>query len=174
MANEPTSFLPSVSKYLVMEQKDLNDVLFAADYTLKFYGKPMEKIHKQVWSRTIIDSGYTSHQWQGVLREWPSIGKFAPRPSEILEQLNLRRENKPRQNQQAEPVTTDCPAEIADAWRYWIPRFWGQPLPDRPPAEDQPDMEDEYLMTVNREARKAKMPEAIPDAYKLREVWGDI
>jgi len=63
-----------------MDQKELNDVLFAADYTLKFYGKPMEDIHRQVWSRTVVDSGYSSFQWQEVLREWPSIGKFAPKP----------------------------------------------------------------------------------------------
>jgi len=112
-----------------MEQKELNDVLFAADYTLKFYGKPMEKIHKQVWSRTVLDSGYSSFQWTEALREWPSIGKFAPRPSEILDQLNLKRENKPRSRATSEPLTTDCPEPIAKAWRYWIPIFWGQSLP---------------------------------------------
>lgn len=154
-----------------MEQKELNDVLFAADYTLKFYGKPMEKIHRQVWSRTIIDSGYSSHQWQEALREWPSIGKFAPKPSEILDHLNLKRENKPRSHQPSEPLTTDCPEPIAKAWRYWIPVFWGQSLPWGE-AEDADFSEAEaYLNLVNQEAKRLNMPEAIPDKYKIEQIW---
>lgn len=157
-----------------MEQKELNDVLFAVDYLLKFYGKSMEKIHKQVWSRTIIDSGYSSFQWQEALRQYPSIGKFAPKPSEILDQLNLRRENKPKGQSAPEPLTTNCPDHIANAWRYWVPRFWGQALPASTQQEDQPDKEDEYLMTINREAKRTNTPEAIPEIYRLREVWGDF
>jgi len=157
-----------------MEQKEINDVLFAVDYLLKFYGKSMEKIHKQVWSRTIIDSGYSSFQWQEALRRYPSIGRFAPRPSEILDQLNLQRENKPKSQPESQPLTTNCPEDISNAWRYWIPRFWGQPLPASTQQEDQPDKEDEYLMTVNREAKRANTPEAIPELYRLREVWGDF
>ena len=157
-----------------MEQKELNDVLFAVDYLLKFYGKSMEKIHKQVWSRTIIDSGYSSFQWQETLREYPSIGKFAPKPSEILDQLNLRRENKPKSQAAPEPLTTNCPDHIANAWRYWIPRFWGRDLPDGSRPKDQPEKEDQYLMTINREAKRTNTPEAIPKIYRLREVWGDV
>lgn len=153
-----------------MNQKELNDVLFAADYTLKFYGKSMEKIHKEVWSRTVIDSGYSSFQWQEALREWPSIGKFAPRPSEILDHLNLKRENKPRDfAPKSEPVA-ECPEPIAKAWRYWIPIFWGQSLPFE--SEDVDDAEAEaYLLLVNEEAKKGQMPEAIPDKYKIETIW---
>lgn len=157
-----------------MEQKELNDVLFAVDYLLKFYGKSMEKIHKQVWSRTIIDSDYSSFQWQEALRKYPSIGRFAPKPSEILDQLNLLRENKPKSQPASQPLTTNCPDHISNAWRYWIPRFWGQALPGSTQQEDQPDKEDEYLMTINREAKRANTPEAIPEIYRLREVWGDF
>jgi len=153
-----------------MEQKELNDVLFAADYTLKFYGKPMEKLHRQVWSRTVLDSGYSSFQWAEALREWPSIGKFAPRPSEILDQLNLKRENKPRSNATPEPLTTDCPEPIAKAWRYWIPIFWGQSLPFE--SEEIDDSEAEaWLLLVNEEAKRTNTPESIPEKFRIEQIW---
>lgn len=153
-----------------MEQKELNDVLFAADYTLKFYGKPMEKIHKQVWSRTVLDSGYSSFQWKEVLREWPSIGKFAPKPSEILEQLALKSENKPRRFDSKKEELEPCPEPIAKAWRYWIPVFWGQSLPFE--SEDVDEAEAEaYLLLVNEEAKRTNTPEAIPDNYKIEQIW---
>ena len=153
-----------------MEQKELNDVLFAADYTLKFYGKPMETIHKQVWSRTVLDSGYSSFQWQEALREWPSIGKFAPRPSEILDQLNLKRENKPRAQATSEPLTTDCPEPIAKAWRYWIPIFWGQSLPFKSEEIDYSEAE-AWLLLINEEAKRTNTPESIPNQYKIEQIW---
>ena len=128
-----------------MEQKDINDVLFAVEYTHKFYNKELQQVHKQVWSRTVLDSGYTAFQWKEVLREWPAISKFAPRPAEILEQLNLRRENTPREQKAPEPLTTDCPEPISKAWRYWIPIFWGQALPFK--SEDVDESEAEaYLL----------------------------
>lgn len=153
-----------------MEQKDLNDVLFAAEYTLKFYNKPMEQIHKQVWSRTVIDSGYSAFQWKECLREWPAIGKFAPRPSEILEQLSLKSENKPRDHTPSEPLTTDCPEPVAQAWRYWIPIFWGQSLPFKVGDIDESQAE-AYLLLVNEEAKRTNTPEAIPDNYKIEQIW---
>lgn len=153
-----------------MDQKELNDVLFAADYTLKFYGKPMEKIHRQVWSRTVTDSGYSSFQWQEVLRLWPSIGKFAPRPSEILEQLNLKRENKPRSFNSAKEELEPCPEPIAKAWSYWLPVFWGQSLPFESKDVDETEAE-AYLLLVNEEAKRTNTPEAIPDKFKIEQIW---
>lgn len=153
-----------------MNQKEINDVLFAVDYTHKFYNKQLEDIHKQVWSRTILDSGYTPFQWQEALRNWPAIGKFAPRPAEILEQLNLRRENTPKENKAPEPLTTDCPEPIANAWRYWIPIFWGQDLPFEQGKVDDSEAE-AYLILVNEEAKRTNTPESIPEKYKLELIW---
>lgn len=153
-----------------MEQKEINDVLFAVAYTHKFYNKELEQVHKQVWSRTVLDSGYTAFQWKEVLREWPAIGKFAPRPSEILEQLNLKRENKPRNYAPAEEPVSDCPEPISKAWRYWIPVFWGQSLPFQ--SEDVDESEAEaYLLLVNEEAKRTNTPEAIPEKYRIEQIW---
>jgi hypothetical protein len=153
-----------------LEKKELEDVLFAVKYTHQFYNKQLEDIHRQVWSRTVLDSGYSSFQWLECLRQWPSIGKFAPRPAEILEQLNLKRENKPKSYGSSEPLTTDCPEPIAKAWRYWIPIFWGQSLPFNVEEDDLGEAE-AYLLLVNEEAKRANTPEAIPDKYKLEQIW---
>lgn len=153
-----------------MEKKELEDVLFAVKYTHQFYNKQLEDVHRQVWSRTVLDSGYSSFQWLESLRQWPAIGKFAPRPAEILEQLNLKRENKPKNYQQSEPLTTDCPEPIAKAWRYWIPIFWGQSLPFDVEEADMGEAE-AYLILVNEEAKRTDTPDAIPDKYKLEQIW---
>lgn len=153
-----------------MDQKELNDVLFAVEYTHKFYNKSLEQVHKQVWSRTVIDSGYTSFQWQEALRNWPAIGKFAPRPAEILEQLNLNRENAPKHKEAPEPLTTNCPEPIANAWRYWIPVFWGESLPFEQGKVEESEAE-AYLILVNEEAKRTNTPESIPDQYKLEQIW---
>jgi hypothetical protein len=114
-------------------------------------------------------------QWQAVLKNYFQIGKFAPKPPEILEMLAEERQHTQAKAPAPKELTTDCPPHIADAWRYWIPKFWGQALPG-PSTEvvDHHEKEDEYLMTVNREAKRTRTPEAIPQAYKLREVWGDV
>ena len=153
-----------------MEKKDLEDVLFAVKYTHQFYNKQLEDIHRQVWSRTVLDSGYSSFQWLESLRQWPSIGKFAPRPAEILEQLHLKRDTKPRESSPAEPLTTDCPEPIANAWRYWMPIFWGEDLPFEQGEVDESQAE-AYLILVNEEAKRTNTPEAIPDTYRLEQIW---
>ncbi len=153
-----------------MDQKEIGDVLFAADYTLQFYGKSMQKIHKQVWSRTVLDSGYSAFQWQEALRQWPSIGKFAPRPAEILEHLNLQRDNKPRNFAPKKELVSDCPEPIALAWRYWIPIFWGQSLPFESDEIDDSQAE-AYLLLVNEEAKRTNTPESIPDKFKIELIW---
>ena len=153
-----------------MNQKEIGDVLFAADYTLQFYGKPMQKIHKQVWSRTVLDSGYSAHQWKEALRQWPAIGKFAPRPAEILGHLNLQRENQPKKFAPKEELVSDCPEPIAKAWRYWIPVFWGQSLPFQ--SEEVDDSEAEaWLLLVNEEAKRTNTPESIPEEFRIEQIW---
>jgi hypothetical protein len=153
-----------------VDRKELEDVMFAVKYTHQFYNKQLEEIHRQVWSRTVVDSGYTSFQWLESLREWPAVGKFAPRPAEILEQLHLKRDTRPKTSAPAEPLTTDCPEAIANAWRYWIPVFWGQSLPFDVEEMDVSEAE-AFLILINEEAKRTNTPEAIPDKYKLEQIW---
>jgi hypothetical protein len=157
-----------------MQSKEMGDVIFALKYCFEFYGKTLDKQQLQVWQNIIRSNSYNSVQWQTVLKQYFQVAKFAPKPPEILEMLAEERQHTQSRTPPPPPLTTNCPPDIADAWRYWIPKFWGQALPGpNTKPLDNPDKEDEYLMIVNREAKRTKIPEAIPQVYKLREVWGD-
>jgi hypothetical protein len=153
----------------------MGDVMFALKYCFSFYGKVLDKQQQQVWQSIIRSNSYTSTQWQAVLKNYFQVGKFAPKPPEILEMLAEERQHTQAKAPPPQEITTSCPLHIADAWRYWIPKFWGQALPG--PSTDvvaDHEKEEEYLMTVNREAKRTNTPEAIPPSFRLREVWNDL
>lgn len=151
-------------------------MVFALKYCFSFYGKTLDKQHLQVWQSIIRSNSYSSVQWQAVLKQYFQVAKFAPKPPEILEMLaEERQRTQTRTTQAPEPLTTDCPEHISIAWMYWLPKFWGMPVPGASTiAVPNPELEDEYLMTVNREAKRTNTPEAIPTAFKMQEVWGDV
>ena len=158
-----------------MTSKEMGDVVFALKYCFEFYGKTLDKQQLQVWQNIVRSNSYNSVQWTTVLKHYFQVGKFAPKPPEILEMLAEERQHTQAKSPPPKELTTDCPPHIADAWRYWIPRFWDQPLPEASTeVVGNPEKEDEYLLTVNREARRTNTPEAIPPAFRLREVWGDL
>ena len=158
-----------------MNNKDLGDVVYALKYCFSFYGKELDKQQLQVWQNIIRGNSYNAVQWQAVLKNYFQVGKFAPKPPEILEMLAEEREHTQAKKPPPQPLTTNCPEHIASAWRYWLPKFWGMAVPGVSTIPvPQPELEDEYLMTVNREAKRTNTPEAIPQGFKLREVWGDV
>ena len=88
--------------------------------------------------------------------------------------LAEEREHTQAKTPPPQPLTTNCPEHIASAWRYWLPKFWGMAVPGVSTiVVSDPEVEDKYLMTVNREAKRTNSPEAIPEGFKLNEVWGD-
>jgi hypothetical protein len=155
-----------------VNNKDLGDVVYALKYCFSFYGKELDKQQLQVWQNIIRGNSYNSVQWQTVLKNYFQVGKFAPKPPEILEMLAEEREHTQAKAPQPEPLTTNCPKHIADAWRYWLPKFWGMAVPGVSTIVDTDIDEDESLLLVNREAKRTNTPEAIPAAYQLKEVWG--
>ena len=155
-----------------MNNKDLGDVVFALKYCFEFYGKTLDKQQLQVWQSIIRSNSYNAVQWQTVLKNYFQVGKFAPKPPEILEMLAEERQHTQAKEPQPEPLTTDCPEHIANAWRYWLPKFWGMAVPGASTIVDTDIDEDESLLLVNREAKRTNTPEAIPPAYQLKEVWG--
>lgn len=149
--------------------------MFALNYCFEFYGKTLDRHQKQVWQNIIRANSYNSVQWTTVLKNYFQVGKFAPKPPEILEMLAQEREHTQGRKPPPEPITTNCPEDIANAWRYWLPKFWGMAVPgDSTKVVHHPELEDQYLMTVNREAKRTNTPEAIPPSFKLREVWNDL
>ena len=157
-----------------MDRKEEGDVIHAVQTTFAFYGKQLDDLQRGVWSRIVRDSGYTAFQWKDVLRKWFTVGKFAPRPAEIMELLSLNVGVGKAKAEPPAPLTTDCPPDIARAWTYWLPIFWGEALPFASNVTVDESQAEKYLHVVNHEAKKVNAPESIPDEYKLEEVWGDI
>jgi hypothetical protein len=157
-----------------MDRKEEGDVIHAVQTTFAFYGKQLDDLQRGVWSRIVRDSGYTAFQWKDVLRKWFTVGKFAPRPSEIMELLSLNVGVGKTRAEPTAPLTTDCPPETAKAWTYWLPIFWGEALPFASNVIVDESQAEKYLHIVNHEAKRVNAPESIPNEYKLEEVWGDI
>lgn len=155
-----------------MNNKDMGDVMFALNYCFEFYGKTLDKQQKQVWQNIIRGNSYNSVQWQAVLKQYFQVAKFAPKPPEILEMLAEERQHNQAKKPPPPPLTTNCPKHIEDAWRYWIPRFHKQEIPGPATAVDSDIDEDASLLVINQEAKRANLEDAIPKAYKLKEVWG--
>ena len=159
-----------------MDNVGRDDVLHALKYCYEFYRKPFLDIDKQVWGGMIRDHNYTAFQWQEEIRAYMARGTFCPKPKEILAQLSENKERKALRS--AEPVaeiTTDCPPEISNAWMYWAPIFHGQALPfasNKLEVEVDESLAEAWLLLVNEEAKRNNMPEAVPDKFKMREVWG--
>lgn len=159
-----------------MDNVGRDDVLHALRYCYEFYRKPFQDIDKQVWGGMIRDHNYTVFQWKEEIRAYMARGTFCPKPKEILSQLAENHERKALRST-AEPVQIEdtCPPEVSAAWRYWTPIFHGQDLPFASnKLEGKPDDEqiENWLLIVNREAKRTQTPEAVPDQYRLKEVWG--
>lgn len=157
-----------------MDRKEEGDVIHAVQTTFAFYNKQLDDLQRGVWSRIVRDSGYTAFQWKDVLRKWFTVGKFAPRPSEIMELLSLNVGAAKTKAEAPPPLTTDCPPDVAKAWTHWLPIFWGEALPFVSNVIVDEAQAEKYLHLVNHEAKRVNAPESIPDTYKLEEVWGDI
>ena len=157
-----------------MDRKEEGDVIHAVQTTFAFYNKQLDDLQRGVWSRIVRDSGYTAFQWKDVLRKWFTVGKFAPRPSEIMELLSLNVGVAKAKAEAPPPLTTDCPPDVARAWTHWLPIFWGEALPFVSNVIVDEAQAEKYLHLVNHEAKRVNAPESIPDTYKLEEVWGDI
>lgn len=154
-----------------MNNQDMGDVMYALKYCFEFYGKTLDKQQQQVWQSIVRSNSYNATQWKSVLKQYFQVGKFAPKPPEILEMLTEERQHSQAQRPPPAALTTDCPKHIEDAWRYWIPKFYGEAVPGPSTIVDTDIDYEEALMIVNREAKRTNMPEAIPEKYKLDQIW---
>lgn len=158
-----------------MDQVDRDDFASALGQTMKFYGKTLEKSDFSFWYSAMGDR--PAHQIKTALKEYVKIGKFAPRPANIMELLN----NVVPQNRQAAlpppPQSTNCPPETASAWMWFIGRMakGSQNMDGLFDGFGDIDLvtQEKYLHVVNHEAHKHGQPEAIPKEYKLAEVWAN-
>lgn len=151
-----------------------DDMIHAIGQTMSFYGKPLAKTDVPFWMQA-----FQGKDWETLKRcliLYTQQGRYAPKPVDILDLYDIEAARRGgRTERQAKPATT-CPAHIATAWRWFINRCTAgsRNVPEPLFSEDQDiDMktQEAYLLIVNQEAHRLNEPEAIPDEYKLPEVW---
>jgi len=136
------------------------------------YNKTVEAAVVKLWLRALADKPWT--QISDALDEHMRVGKYAPRPVDILEIIFRNRDRRKSFAPQVveEDIPIPCPDHIHRAWVWFIHKhsekvFGKLDIPT-------PAQEEEYLLVVNQEALRVNIPDAIPDEFKLREVWGSV
>ena len=140
----------------------------ALGQTMKFFGKDLDKMQFSFWYQSMGDRPI--QKIKHALLEYVKVGKFAPRPANVLELINMNTSHSRVSLPPPEDNSRKCPQEIADAWAWFINQTsdWNFGAKENPSEEDQ----EKYIHIVNHEAFRQQMPESIPDQYKLKEVWG--
>jgi len=145
----------------------------ALQQCLNFYNKSADQMQLNVWWYAL--QHYTLEEVRKAFADYCLRGRYSPKPVEIIELIKENREHTNLGSRAApEPLTTDCPPEIAKAWSWYLGvRCQGSNLGGLFSGADVPgELQEKYLHLVNHEARVHNQPEAIDDEHKLREVWG--
>ena len=152
-----------------MTRDEEDSVLSAVDKVFQFYNRVFDDLSRQMWRSYIRGRVETGEELKSALRKHCAKSKFYPKPADITDFLD----DRPRQASSHDwnkPLTTNCPQDISDAWRYFLGKWWKHQIFL---ARDPVDAEEEerWLIIVNKEAKRTGTPEAIPDEYKLQEIW---
>ena len=152
-----------------------DDFIHALGQTFSFYDKELDPTKVSFWITAC--KSIPVKALKSALLDHVQVGKFAPRPADIIKLAQNHREHISRALPPP-PMETKCDPEIAKAWRWFI-QFSASGGTNRQLTDAMgkkqdisPELQDKYLAIVNGEARTHNCPEAISDEYKLREVWG--
>jgi hypothetical protein len=154
-----------------MDRKELEDCMHALGQVYAFYGKEFDDIQRAFWMQFVQGQEY--HRLMSALRKYPAEGRYAPKPRDISELIERDTPTVPAHKElPSAPMTTDCPPEVSRAWMFWLQHWYGMNPSTWPKVEGVTEEEaEEMLMLVNKEARRTNSPDAIPDGYRVAEVW---
>ncbi len=151
-----------------MNPKERDDFAHALGQTIQFFGKELDKPSLALWIRAFAGKEYPAIR--EALLEYTKIGRFAPRPRDILEIMDTQRIESIAKLPPPQKQDCQCPPEIAKAWSWFIRMHSGYEC--GPVYDPTPEDEEVYLRVVNMEAQRLNEPDSIPGEFKLREVWG--
>ena len=152
-----------------MRVEDEERCLSAISMTLQFYGKKLDELQRKFWRQWLRQQN-NPELVLDALRLYPNEGRFAPKPADIQQIIELIR--PPKSTYKEKEIEDTCPPEIRKAWIHWIPRFWDQPLPFKEQAEQvTEDQAEAWLILINQEAKRLNQPDSIPETHKLQEIW---
>ena len=151
-----------------MNRVDIDDFTHALAQTVGFFGKELDKAQVALWIRAF--SGKEYPPIRAALIEYTKIGRYAPKPRDIIEIMDEQRVATQARLPPPDKQSCHCPQNIADAWAWFIKMHSGHEFGRKTqPTNEQQEI---YLNTVNHEAHRLNMPDAIPEEFKLKEVWG--
>lgn len=151
-----------------MNPVDRDDVAHALGQTMGFYDKTLDKIKLAFWFRAL--EGFSAIDIKAALNEHMRRSEYSPKPKHIIAIIRERREVAKATLPPPKPLETHCPPEISAAWAWFIKLHSGYDFGAKPNVG--PELQERYLHLVNHEAHRLNNPDAIPDEYKLKEVWG--
>jgi hypothetical protein len=154
-----------------MDAVDRDDFVHALGQTLAFYGKDLDRMQTSFWVTAC--NGKPVKRLKAAMIDYVRHGKFAPKPADILSLVDSMGQQRGR-NELPAPPTTSCPPDIAKAWMWFINRTaQGSNLDGLFDSQSDVDTatQEKYLHVVNHEAHKYGTPEAIPEEFRLKEVW---
>tara|TARA_R110000772_G_C13229911_1_gene432636 strand:+ start:27 stop:557 length:531 start_codon:yes stop_codon:yes gene_type:complete len=157
-----------------MNGKERDDVVFALKSTMSFYGKSVDDQQIRIWLRGFI--GKDAKMVVKAFRDYCYTGKYAPKPVEILELLQLVKQHEQQYVPPKALPESSCPADVREAWSWFISKITEDA--ENPAMNFKinkvytAEQEEEMLLLVNTEAHKYRSPQSIPSDYKLKEVWG--
>jgi hypothetical protein len=152
-----------------MNPKERDDVIYAINQTQAFYGKSLDDLQLKFWMRAI--GMYSRDEILKALADHTGIGKYAPKPVEIIDLIKTQREQARSHAPRVEKTATrEASPEVAKAWQYVI-KAWG--LGNLYKIEGvSDDQAARYLEIANTQAMNSNRPTAIPEDAWLPEVWG--
>ena len=155
-----------------MDRKELEDCMHGLCQVYGFYSKEFDDVQRAFWMQAI--QGVDPQAFLIAVRQYTREGRYAPKPKDVLD---IMERDKPRT---ADALTIPAelgnvaPKHISDAWRYWLPKFWGKEtggVMGQPEGSVSHEKAEEMLILINKEAKRVNNPDAIPFDYKLVEVW---
>jgi hypothetical protein len=154
----------------VRSTTERDDVIYQLNKILvEFYGKELDYHRTQVWLEAL--RGFTASDIETALKRHVQVGRFSPTPAEIINHLN---ELNAKKRNHAEPETqpyTPCIKRINDAWVTFLREVNDFELPSSP-ASSMPF--EEAVIICNQEAKRCNEPDAIPDEYKIPDIWEGV
>jgi len=152
-----------------------DDMIHSVDQTLVFYGKKLDKAAVGFWLNALRK--FDLQDVKRALMIYTERGKYAPKPVDIIEILdNQKAINRAKLPPPAPPRDRKS-TDLDRAWIYvikWIAATGKGPLGKAMSTgfnriDDK--TEERYLALVNNHARQMNTPDALPEEFKIAEVW---
>ena len=157
-----------------MNAKEMDDCLHALGQTYAFYNKELDSLQVGFWRQFF--NGKKPHHALTAIKNYAISGRYAPKPKDLLEEYQKLKDADTVERSYVTPAleAPKCPDDVSLGWRYWLPRFYGNDVGGLMGKADKvtDEQAEKLLFIVNKEAKAQGLIEAIPEAFRLEDVWG--